>query len=103
MNTLTPFHALVLCALIASPADASDHLDTQAVIDDPAADIGDLYAWMSSDGRRVNLVMTIVGKKFSDHARYTFHIDSGRAVGNTAVRSTVECDFDTGEFLVPPH
>lgn len=32
-------------------ASASDHLDSPSVIADPRADIGDLYAWMASDGR----------------------------------------------------
>ena len=36
---------------------ASDHLDTPTVIADPAADIGDIFSWTSSDGRRLNLVM----------------------------------------------
>lgn len=86
---------LALTALLTTPAAASDHLDTQAVIDDPAGDIGDLYAWMSPDGRRLNLVMTIVGKKFSDHVRYAFRIDSGRELGKTSATSTVECEFNS--------
>ena len=90
MKTRIVLRALALTALLTTPAAASDHLDTQAVIDDPAGDIGDLYAWMSPDGRRVNLVMTIVGKKFLDHDRYTFHIDSGRALGKTSATSTIE-------------
>jgi Domain of unknown function (DUF4331) len=95
MNTRIMLHALALTALLTLPAAASDHLDTQAVIADPAGDIGDLYAWMSPDGRRLNLVMTIVGKKFLDHDRYTFHIDSGRTLGKTSATSTIECDFNS--------
>jgi Domain of unknown function (DUF4331) len=93
MKTRCIFRALALTVLLAMRAAASDHLDTQAVIDDPAGDIGDLYAWMSPDGRRLDLVMTIVGKKFSDHVRYGFRIDSGRALGKTSATSTIECDF----------
>jgi hypothetical protein len=95
MNTSIRLPALALTALLTTPAAASDHLDTQAVIDDPAADIGDLYAWMSPDGRRLNLVMTIVGKKFSDHVRYAFRVDSGPALGKTSATSTIECDFNS--------
>src|SRR5688500_6905461 len=95
MNTRITLRALALTALLITSAVASDHLDTQSVIDDPAGDIGDLYAWMSPDGRRLNLVMTIVGKRFSDHVRHTFRIDSGRAPGETSARSTIECDFDS--------
>jgi hypothetical protein len=95
MKTNQILGAFALTTLLSLPAAASDHLDTQAVIDDPAGDIGDLYAWMSPDGHRLNLVMTIVGKKFLDHDRYTFHIDSGRALGRIAASSTIECDFNS--------
>lgn len=95
MNSRNALQALALIALLTTPAAASDHLDTQAVIADPAADIGDLYAWMSPDGQRLNLVMTIVGKKFSDHVRYAFRIDSGQSLGGTSAASTIECDFNS--------
>jgi hypothetical protein len=94
MNTCKTLPALLL-ATLSLTSSASDHLDTQAVIDDPAADIGDLYAWMSHDGRRLNLVMTIVGKTFSDHVRYAFHVDSGRAPGQSSATSTMACDFNS--------
>jgi hypothetical protein len=81
-------------AALAPLAAASDHLDTPSVIADPAADIGDLYAWTSTDGRRLNLVMTIVGGKFSDRLRYTFHVDSGRQVGATHSSTAIACEFD---------
>jgi hypothetical protein len=45
-------------------ACASDHLDTPTVIADPAADIGHIFVWTSSDGRRLNLVMDIVDQAF---------------------------------------
>ncbi len=86
--------ALAAAALFAqSPGHASDHLDTAAVIADPAADIGDLYAWMSADGKQLNLAMTIVGKKFSDHVRYEFHVDSGRGAGRFTATTTIACEF----------
>jgi hypothetical protein len=53
---------------------ASDHLDTPTVIADPAADIGDMFAWMAPDGRHVNLVMDIVAHQFSDRLQYVFHV-----------------------------
>src|SRR5262245_25563535 len=65
----TAMNKTLLCLLaslsMSLPAMASDHLDTAAVIADPAGDIGDLYAWLSPDGKHLELVMTIVGKKFS--------------------------------------
>lgn len=80
---------------IASVASASDHLDTPTVVADPAADIGDLYAWTSPDGRRLNLVLDIVGHQFSDRIQYAFHVDSGKRLGMTAATTTIVCQFDT--------
>ena len=74
-------------------ARASDHLDTPAVIADPRADIGDLFAWTSADGRRLNLVMTIVGHSFSDRLDYVFHIDSGARFGRTTATTEIVCRF----------
>ena len=75
--------------------NASDHLDTAAVIADPASDIGDLYAWTSGDGKKLNLVLTIVGGKFSDHVRYEFHVDSGKSLGNTTAAVAISCEFNS--------
>jgi hypothetical protein len=82
-----------LTAAAAGGARASDHLDSPTVIADPRADIGDLYAWMAPDGRRLNLVMTIVGHTFSDRLQYVFHIDSGPRFGGTTTSVPVVCAF----------
>jgi len=86
---------LVLLAVPFAFAEASDHLDTAAVIADPASDIGDLYAWTSVDGKKLNLVLTIVGGKFSDHVRYEFHVDSGKSLGKTTVAVAISCEFNS--------
>lgn len=78
---------------IAPAAEASDHLDTRTVIADPRADIGDIYAWMSPDARRLNLVMAIVGHSFAPELSYSFHIDSGPAFGATTRTVTIRCRF----------
>ena len=72
---------------------AANHLDTPTVIADPRADIGDIFAWMSPDGQRLNLVMTIVGHSFSDKLKYVFHIDSGRRFGRTTSTTSITCRF----------
>lgn len=90
--------AVVLTALsTALPAAASDHLDSPLVIADPRLDIGDLYAWTSPDAERINLVMTIVGQRFSDRAAYTFHIDSGPRFGATNATAAITCRFNGAE------
>lgn len=73
---------------------ASDHLDTPTVIADPAADIGDMFAWTSTDGRRLNLVMDIVAHQFSNRLQYVFHVDSGSKFGRTTASTMILCRFD---------
>jgi hypothetical protein len=88
------FFISILLALAPLAAPASDHLDTPTVIGDPAADIGDAFAWTAADGRHLNLVMTIVGVKFSDQVQYVFHVDSGKSVGHTTESREIVCEFD---------
>jgi hypothetical protein len=85
---------LALAALfLTTAAMASDHLDSPKVIADPRMDIGDIYAWTSADGRKLNLVMTIVGHVFSKDAEYAFHIDSGPRFPETTARTDIVCRF----------
>ena len=86
--------AALVAVAAARPALASDHLDTPTVIADPAADIGDVYAWTSPDRSRLNLVMTVVGHRFSDRLQYVFHVDSGARFGTTTASTAVLCRFD---------
>lgn len=90
--------ALILsCLFMASGAWAADHLDSPTVIADPRADIGDLYAWMSADARRLNLAMTIVGHGFAPDLAYEFHIGSGARFGVTIRSISVYCRFPKPE------
>jgi hypothetical protein len=86
---VTVFAVIVLTA--ASLSSASDHLDTRTVVADPRADIGDIYAWTSYDSRRLNLIMTMVGHSFSDQLQYAFHVDSGKAFGQTNATTSITC------------
>jgi uncharacterized protein DUF4331 len=92
---------LLLGALLAARgfSYASDHLDTPTVIADPAADIGDMYAWMAPDGRRLNLVMDIVAHRFSDRLQYVFHIESGERFGKTTASTSIVCRFDVASAV----
>jgi hypothetical protein len=63
------------------------------VIADPRTDIGDLYAWTSTNGRQLNLVMTIVGHSFSNQVDYIFHVDSGKRFGKTTATTAIVCTF----------
>ncbi|MBW8814076.1 MAG: DUF4331 family protein [Caulobacterales bacterium] len=98
---MRPFLRTLLCAtsLLAfgGGAHASDHLDSPTVIADPRADIGDLFAWTSADGRKLDLAMTIVGHSFSDRIAYTFHVDSGKVFGVTTASVEITCRFPAPE------
>jgi hypothetical protein len=93
-----PLVASVLAAAT-SPAGASDHLDTPTVIADPAADLADLFAWTSADGRRLNLAMTLVARQFSDRLQYVFHVGSGPRFGATTATTSIVCRFDAASAV----
>jgi hypothetical protein len=90
---------MTLAAALASSggAQASDHLDTPSVVADPRADIGDIFAWTSADGRRLNLAMTLVGHAFSEDLAYVFHVDSGKGFGRTTATTVISCHFARGQ------
>jgi hypothetical protein len=83
----------LVCGLWSGSTVASNHLDTPAVVANPQANIGDLYAWSAADGRYLNLVMDIVGHSFSDKLSYVFHVDSGPEFGKTAATTQIVCRF----------
>lgn len=85
--------ALLFSTALTATTRASDHLDSPATVANPQADIGDMYAWMSPDGQRLNLAMTIQGHTFSDKVRYALHIDSGKSFSHTSASTTIECRF----------
>jgi hypothetical protein len=85
--------AALICVVGTGTSHSSDHLDSPTVIADPSADIGDVYAWTSPNGRQLNLVMTIVGHTLSDKLQYVFHVDSGTQFGKTTATTSVVCRF----------
>ena len=99
LSSLGRLAALLASLSLTCIAFAADHLDTPTVTADPAADIGDLFAWTSSDGKRLNLVMDVVGRKFSDRIQYVFHVDSGSAFGRTTSTTTILCQFDASNAV----
>jgi hypothetical protein len=87
------FRFALAAAFLSTAALASDHLDSPKVSADPRVDIGDIYAWTSADGHRLDLVMTIVGHAFDKNAEYAFHIDSGPRFPDTTARTDIVCRF----------
>jgi hypothetical protein len=84
---------LLVASGIFKDSSASNHFDTAAVVANPQANIGDIYAWTAADGRHLNLVMDIVGRSFSSKLSYVFHIDSGPVFGKTTATTTILCRF----------
>ena len=99
MNRWVVGGLLSLAWALGQPASASDHLDTRSVIQDSRADIGDIYAWMSGDRSRLNLVMTIVGHSFSPGLEYAFHIDSGPEFGAPGKRMSITCRMPSATLI----
>jgi hypothetical protein len=91
--------------LIAATALAADHQDGAAVLTDPATDINDVFAWTSSDGTKLNLVMDVfpaatTAARFSNVAQYVFHTTSTSAYGMAAAASEdILCTFDTAQVI----
>jgi hypothetical protein len=93
---------------VAGYALGADHTDgTPAVLDQPDAssDITDLFAWTTSDGSKVNLVLDVYpaamsGSAFSDAVKYVLHTTSAAAYGATGTRQLdVIVTFDKAQTL----
>lgn len=89
--------------LSGSAPRAADHRDWPGYSSDSAADITDVYSWMSADGGKVYLVLDVQGAnlgptastKFSDAVQYVFHLGSGATMaGATGNPETIICKFD---------
>ena len=94
-----------LAATFASPgAMAADHADGPLATLDKTADITDLFAWVSPDGKTTYLVLDIakdakVNDKFSNAVKYVFHTQSMPAYGapSAMIKSrNIICTFDSG-------
>lgn len=62
------------------------------------ADIGDVYAWNTSDATKVNLAMTVSPgddgtRHFSSAVTYAFHVNSRATFQGTPTETTVRCKF----------
>jgi hypothetical protein len=91
--------ALLLVGLWSGLGHAADHKDGPAATADPTADIADVYAWMSADATKVNLVMDVApgaatDAKFSDKTLYVFHVSSSDKFGDTTpTEPKIICSF----------
>jgi len=101
MKISTPLLGLALGAvLIPAASYAADHIDSPTAVGEPAADITDLFAWMSSDASKVNLVLAVspfagAESKFSDAVQYAIHVNSSTGYGEAQTETLILCQFDT--------
>jgi hypothetical protein len=81
---------LGLIALLHSPTtQAADHLDASALAANPMGDINDVFAWMTSDGAKINLAMTVSpfdngSRDFGPSVQYVIHLKRHAAFPATA-------------------
>lgn len=100
MKKSTPFLGLAIGAvLVPAISLAADHIDSPAAVAEPSADITDLYAWMSSDASKVNLVLNVSpfagsDSTFSDAVQYVFHVNSSSGYGEPQTETQIVCQFD---------
>jgi hypothetical protein len=78
-------------------ADAADHIDSPAAVGDPSADITDVYAWMTPDGTKLNLILNTFGAAFSDTVQYVFHVTSMSAYGQSGDEIRIICEFSSDQ------
>jgi len=102
---IKPLRALGITLALGIPiaAFAADHLDspTAASSNEPTADITDLYAWMTSDATKLNLVAAVNANAgddatFSDAIIYQFAVSSSPAFGQPQESTLITCKFIDG-------
>jgi len=96
---------LGLVALLAwqHSTQAADHLDSDTLAPNPLADVNDVYAWMTTDATKLNLVMSISpidmgDRTLSNAVQYAFHVTSKEGLGVATPGGTetlVTCVFSS--------
>lgn len=86
------------CALLVSLGHAADHLDATTAAMTPMADIGDLYAWNTSDATKVNLALTVSPadngmRHFGPGVLYAFHVNSRAGFTMPGMETKIICKF----------
>jgi hypothetical protein len=106
MRLLGRSFVLGLISLLAVPsAHAIDHQDAPSLAATPSADIADLFAWMSTDGSKVILAMTVnpgatSSSRFASDTMYVFHTSSRSSIASTtATLVDIVCGFDDAQKI----
>ncbi len=97
--------AALAMGLLVQTAQAADHADGPRASADPAADITDVFTWMSPDARTLNLVMALTrnattASRFSDAVQYVFHTSSAASFGAPPSREVrIVCTFNPNQQI----
>jgi hypothetical protein len=75
-----------------------DDVQPEVALAAPSSDIADLYAWLSNDTSKLNLVLTVSPNAsaegwFSSDVAYAFSISSSAAIGEPQAVTTISCKF----------
>jgi hypothetical protein len=94
---------IVLALGVPIAALAADHGDLPSAVSsrEPSADITDLYAWMTADATRLNLVAAVspgagAGATFSDAVVYQFSVSSSPGYDQPQASTLITCKFIDG-------
>ena len=97
--------AIVMMLCLSQSSRAADHIDGPAASADPAADITDVFAWMSPDAQQVFLVMDLVRNatttsRFSNSVQYVFHTTSRPSFeAPPSPEVTLICTFNQAQII----
>ena len=97
--------AIVMMLCLSQSSRSADHVDGPAASSDPAADITDVFAWMSPDAQSVFLVMDLVrnattASQFSNSVQYVFHTTSRPSFGAPpGPEVTLICTFNQAQII----
>jgi Domain of unknown function (DUF4331) len=93
-------------SLVGVKLHAADHADSPAAASDPDADITDIFAWMSPDGSKVDLILNWfpnapATSTLAANVLFTFHVSSKATFASSAAatETNIICGFDVTEKL----
>jgi hypothetical protein len=100
---------MIAAALLVAPrAWGADHLDSPGTKAAAEADITDVYAWVSADKAKTNLILNVSPaatgtSKFSNAVQYVFHVSSQPAYGESdpskIKRVNIVCTFRSDQTI----